>query len=369
MGYALTELKQYTRSNEYYREVQKIYITMGDTINLCTILNNIGFNYRDLNDSINSYKVHKEAIALAKHTHDLELLAKCYNKISSSYNHFKNKGKRIEYLGLERDVYIKLDNSQKIAETYENQGDAYADLMKYELAKKSFLSAMSFYEKAKNIYKQAEMYWDYGYQLNNGSKDYDESIRAYRKAYELYMQNKDSADASTMLSNIGQNYWSKLDYQKAIESHRAAIELAKKCKNQKQVATSWSKLSTLYSESNNPVASVEALQNAVEALATVNDSTLLASTCKDLASSYSKSKNYTKAFEFFNKAMAIQRAKKDTLSYASTLYSRGTVYHNKNDYKQAAKDYQDALVLQRKIKDKSGVIYTLTNLGCYSAIG
>lgn len=364
LGLAVAENKKdYKKSTDYYQQAIKLYVQLHDTASWVTLLNNIGFNYRDLKDSINAYKNHQEAIRIAKTTKSKESLADAYDRFSSSYNSFNNKKKRIEYLQKALQLWGDLNNFQKVAETYEKVGDAYADLNLPEAARNAFMKAMTFYEKSGNAIKQAEMYWDYAYQTGNGLHNYDRSIEVYKIAYDLYMHAGDSADASTMLSNIGQNYWSKLEYQKAIESHRAAIALATQCKNKSQVASSWSKLSTLYSESNNPTASVEALVNAVTALTAINDSTMLSSTCVNLANAYGKSKDYAKSFEYFNKALAIRKAMKDSSGVASTYYSMAGIYQNKSDFKESKRYYEEALALQRKLKDKSSMIYTLTNQG------
>jgi tetratricopeptide (TPR) repeat protein len=93
--------------------------------------------------------------------------------------------------------------------------------------------------------QEAESHWEYAYNQGTQLFKYDEAIGRYRVAYNLYMEAGDSVNASVMLSNVGQNYWSKLDFDKAIEAHQAAIALAKKCRNLTQVASSWSKLATL----------------------------------------------------------------------------------------------------------------------------
>jgi CHAT domain-containing protein len=364
IGLAIADTKKdFKKSTDYYQQCKGIYMQLHDTVNWVIILNNIGFNYRDLKDSVNSYKNHLAAIALAKASKKKESVADSYDRLSSSYNSFKNKHKRIEYLQLEQQLWDELSDFGKSAEAFEKLGDTYVDLSQFETARTQFMKAAAFYEKAGNTVKQAEMYWDYAYQTGNGLHNYDQSIQNYKIAYGLYIQAGDSADASTMLSNIGQNHWSKLEYEKAIESHRAAIALANQCKNKSQVASSWTKLATLYSESNNPTASVEALTNAVEALTAVNDSTTLAATCVTLATGYGKSKDYGKAFDFFAKALNIRKAMKDSSGIASTYYAMAGVYQSKSDFKESIRYYQDALALQRKRRERSDMIYSLANLG------
>lgn len=402
VAYTFSRLKDYKKSNETYRVAEKYFLK--DTSGRCSIINNIGYNYRDINDSISAYKMHNEAIALATQWKNSENLADVYFRTSDSYNHFKNYHKRIAYLKLQQqylekigqagkvaeclerqgdaesslqkyqaaitafqqaaDEYNKVGNKSEVAECLEKQGDNYVFLEKYEIARSTFLQAAEAYKMAGNTNKEAEMHWDCGYNWAKGATiNYDESIREYEEAYKMYMQQGDSVNASTMLSNIGQNNWSKSDYPKAIEYHRAAINLATKCKNIKRVAESWSKLTKLYTESNNPIASAEALSNATAALEKIGDSTDLAKNYVDLADNYSKSKQYEKATEFYSKAMAVQKIRKDSIGYASTLSSLGGMFQNKREFKEASKYYDQAYVIQKRLKDDYNLIYTLANRG------
>ncbi|HCW06446.1 MAG TPA: hypothetical protein DGG95_03660, partial [Cytophagales bacterium] len=402
IAYTLGKLNNLKKSSETYRISEKYFLN--DTTSRCSLINNIAYNYRDANDSINAYKIHNEAIALAVKSSNAENLADVYYRTSDSYNHFKNYRKRIFYLKLQQtfleklakiekiaeclerqgdalaslnkyesaiatfqqaaDQYKKAGNENEVAECLEKQGDNYVSLENYETARVTFLKASEAYKLAGNGNKEAEMHWDCGYQWGNGNPlNYEEAIHEYEVAYKMYMQLADSVNASTMLSNIGQDYCNLKDYPKSIESHRAAISLATKSKNLKRVAASWSKLTKIYTESNNPIASAEALSNATEALEKIGDSTELAKNYVDLADNYKTSKHYEKAIDFYSKALAIQKIKKDSVSYASTLSSLGGLYHNKREFKEASKYYDQASVIQKRLKDKYNLIYTLANRG------
>lgn len=353
------------RKNElaYYKEAEKIYVQLKDSSNLSTIINNIGYTYRDSNDSVNAYKYHQKAIEMDKLNPDKSLLANSYEHLAESYKHFKNYIKSAEMYELASKFYTTAGNATKAASNLSNAGNRYADARQYQRSVAVFKSVEDMYHRIGDKGKEAEAYWNWAYQTGQNLRNYDAAIENYRIAYKLYMEAKDSVNASVMLSNIGQNYWSKLDYEKAIESHKAAIELATRCRNKEQVASSWSRLATLYKESNNPIAATSALNNAANALLQINDSTLLSSTYQELGNSYSKSKEYAKAIDFLDRSIAIRKKKRDTLNWASSNYDLAGIYHTKNDLKNAQQLYMETVNLRRKIKDKDGEVYALVGLG------
>jgi CHAT domain-containing protein/uncharacterized protein HemY len=344
----------------YYDEAKNLYTQIKDTTNLATVYSNIGYQYKDLGDSINSYKSHQKAIALT--TKRTAEHADAHERLGFSYQHFKNWKKSLQSHQEALRLYKVEGDFSKSGKAAENIASVYKETKDYENVGKYYKESIELYRQAGARSDEAESYWDYAFNLGN-LRQYDEAIKNYRIAYGIYMEERDSVNASVMLSNVGQDYWNKLDYENAIKSHQAAIDLAKLCKNQKQVASSWSKLASLYTESNNPVAATQALNNTVDALTTLNDSTLLSSAYNDLADSYLKSKNYSNSITYYNRAIDFRRALRDSSNWALSVYGLAGAYQNKNEYKKAEEQYQQSLKLYRKLKDKSNAAYSLANLG------
>ncbi len=363
MAFTYGHMKDRKNEVTYYKEAENIYAQLKDSANLSTILNNLGYAYRDSKDSINSYKYHQKVIAFDKLSKDKSRLANSYDHLADSYKSFGNMRKSAEAYEEASRLYLVAGNISKAASNLTNAGNRYADVKMYHKSVDLFKQVEGLYRQLGDKGKEAEAYWNWAYQTGQNLKNYDAAIANYKIAYDLYMEAKDSVNASVMLSNIGQNYWSKLDYEKAIESHKAAIELARKCRNNEQVASSWSRLATLYKESNNPIAATAALNNAATALLQINDSTLLSSTYQELGNSYSRSKEYGKAIDYLEKSIAIRKKKHDTVNWASSSYDLAGVYHTRNDMKNAERFYLESASLRRKIKDKDGQVYALVGLG------
>lgn len=351
------------KSIEYYTEAVKIYKLQNDTTNTATVLNNIGYQYRDLGDSVNAYKYHQQALTLTNVKHRMAEQADTHDRWAVTCKHFGNKEQSLFHYRESARLFKAAGNNHKSAQVLLNVGKGYAALKNYSKANEIYLQAVSEFNMLGDKAQEAESHWEYAYNLGSHLFKYDEAIGRYQIAYKLYIEAADSVNASVMLSNIGQNYWSKLDFEKAIQFHQSAIALAKKCRNLAQVASSWSKLATLFTETNNPVAAQEALNNTVSALRQLNDSTQLAPAYQDLAASYIKTKEFTTAFEYYNKAIGLLKASKDTVNWALAIANLASGYQSKTDYKEAERLYLETLTLQRKVNDKPNLIYTLANLG------
>jgi CHAT domain-containing protein len=364
IGYALGEyFKDDKAAIKHYEQCAAIYREIKDTSNLNTIYANLGYHHRTLGDSVKSYQYHEKGIALIRNYSDKNDFGYALEKAAKAYAHFGNRKKEIQYYKQAIDIYKSIDNHGKAALMADYLGETYGAIKNFEEGVKSHKQAIELYHLAGDKANEASSYWDYAYMIGTSMGQYESGIQNYLLAYDRYMQVPDSVNASVMLSNVGQSYWSLYNYEKAIEYHRRAIDIASKSKNMQQVAKSWSKLAQLYSESNNPVSSFEALKNSVAALETVNDSLELANSYNEIANSYVKAKDYKTGFANFEKAIAIRTAKKDKSALGVSLYDLAYAYHTKGEYKNAEKYYLEALKIKKELKERDGEIYCLSNIG------
>ena len=323
------------------------------------MISNTGVSYRNLEDSVNSYKFHQRAVDLTLPNSDPLNLTYSYEKMAKSYGHFKNFGKQLELLNRVLVIYKAKASHLKAGETAKNIGKVYEEELKeYKTAAPFYSLNITEVNETTDLDAQANAYWYSAYNLGR-MEQYKDAIAGYEKAFTLFLLNKDTSNASVMRSNVGQTEWSLENFDKAIEAHKLAIELAKKGKNQEMIYKSWNALADLYKATGNPVNSTEALGNAITALEALKDSVKLGSSYSSIAGTYAKSKDYAKSNVYYTKAVAMRKALKDTTSWASDLYDWGLVYNEKKEFKPAKEKLKESLTLYRKINDKSGEVYDL----------
>ncbi len=358
------EEKDYRTAIVQYNKSLAIYSQGTDTTNWKSILASLGVMYEFLNDSSNAYRYYQLAIDLTLKNSDPANLLYAYEKAAGGFGTFKNYRRKMAILKKELAICQLQGDHAKVGELSKSIAKILEDDLKdYETANHYFLQAIEHYNQTDLYALRGDTYWSYAYNVGVNQKGDKDAIPLYELAYGLYLQAKDTSDASVVRSNVGQSYWAINNFDKAIEAHKEAIYLANRSRNQQQIFKSWSALADLYKNTQNPVASAEALKNAASAAEKLSDSTLLASTYFDLAGSYSKSKDYLQAFHFYEKSLSLRKMLKDSLNMATTLASIGSMYHTRNEYVKAKDYYLQSLDLRKKIKDKPGSIYTLADLG------
>ena len=364
-AYNLDEnLKRNKEGIENYQVAIGHFKAVHDTANLKSVITNVAMIYREMNDSVNSYKFHQQSIDLTYKYADPLLLAYCYEITAASYAHFKNYGKQKELLLKRLQIYEELKDNNMAGEAAISLGKMYEENIKdYSTAESYYLKGIAYHNLTNNLDRQANALWNYAYNHGQNLRDHQLAIEKYEVAYSLYMQNRDTSNASVMRSNVAQNYWSLEDFDKAILNHKLAIALATKGKNQAMIAKSWNALADLYKKTNNPVDSKEALINAIGALEELKDSVQLAAAYTSVGGSYTKSQDYQKAFEFYDKAAMLHKKLKDTALWASDLYEWALAHQYKMEYATAEEKFNSSMQLYRKINDKFSEVYCLVQLG------
>lgn len=348
---------------ESYKKSIGLFTELKDTSSLTSVLANVGIIYRELNDSVNSYKYHNLTMAAVQGYKNPEQVLYCMKTYAESGSHFKNYGKQKQWTIGQLEVQRKSGDPVKIGEALKAVGKVYEESYKdYATADAYYVKALEQFKKANNIDKIANIYWSQGYNKKENQLEYAEAIKIFELAYGYFMQNRDSSHASVMRSNVAQTYWSMEDFQKAIDNHKKAIDLATKAKNNEMIAKSWNALADLYKKTDNPVRSTEALGNAIIALETLQDTAQLTTAYTSIASSYSQSKEYAKSFVYYEKVVAIRKSKRDTTNWASALYDWAGAYQRKGEYKLAEEKYRLSMELHRKSKDKANEVYDLISI-------
>ncbi len=357
------ERKTIKKSEEFYLEAIKHYQSLGDTSSVVTVYGNIGYNYRDINDSTTAYKFHQKGILYVEKSRRYHDIILAHEKMANTARHFKNRNKEMIHNRLAIS-YAKVQGDWVKAASLANViGDALTDMKQFDQALEAYQEGMEFGKKGNNPAAEASNVWDFSYVSGENLGKRDQALAGYQRAFKLYLLAHDSVNAATMLSNVGQVLWKKKEFEKAIAAHQEAIEFSKLCKNFDQIAYSWSKLADLYRETNNPVASAVSLSESVLALEMLNDSTRISAGYFDLGRSYLSAKDYPKALEAFDRSLQIRKRQRDSLNWASTIYEMGSAYWSKTDYAPASVYLNQSLKLYRAIKDDPGTVYSLVSLG------
>ena len=366
-AYSLSNLpKRLNESNEYYEKAAAIYKKTGSNENYASVLSNIGYNYRDMNDSTATYKTFRGLIKYLEGgvngDYKTKNLAYAKEKYGHMLKHFGNHTQAMKMRLQSAEGYQSIKNFEKACTVYEEAGKSADAAKRHIQAETYFRQALAMARAANDKSKQANALWNIAYNIGSYQKKSKEALPLWEDAYTLFLEAGDTANASVMRSNVGQEMWTLLDFDKAIENHLKAIDIATKGKHLSQVAYSWRKLADLYNKTENVVKESESMAKAIETLEVLKDSTELLTSYFEMAYSLTTAQETSKADAYLNKALNFAIAKNDSTNIAWAYYKFAGLYYAK-DQDKANKYYEMAAPIQRKLGDKTNLIYTIASHG------
>ncbi|WP_413200152.1 CHAT domain-containing protein [Nostoc piscinale] len=306
---------KYSPALEFYQQSLTIQKAKGDKSGTAQTLNNIGVVYLNLGNY---------AQALDSYQQGLKNLQECcstfygtqaaiFNNISGAYFSLGQYQKSLEFAEKSTNIYKKLgtgeykstdeqaikllynalgQNAQALQQVTNraNVGDAFG--------KDSF----QFQGAALNLNNIGQIYFSLG--------KYDEALKLYQQALEIYKQNNYKLGLAVALNNIGRVYQNLGNYNQALEYNQ------------------------------------QALANYRE----VGDRTGEGVTISNLGQVYQKQNQYDQALGLYQQAVAIHREVEDKISEAATLKFLGDVLAAQNQPPLAIAFYKQSVNLTETIR-------------------
>jgi tetratricopeptide (TPR) repeat protein len=341
-------------SNEYYEKAAAIYKKSSSKENYASVMSNIGYNYRDMNDSTRAYKVYKDLLKYVRIGADGKYKTKnvsySLEKWGHTLKHFGHHLLAMKVRAQAAEGYKSIEDYDKAFTLFEEAGKSADAVKRYLEAEKYFRQSMAMADLLNDKSKKANALWNIAYNKGTYQLKTKDAFPLWEEAYTLFLEAGDTANASVMRSNVGQEHWTLLNFDKAIENHEKAIEIATKGKHLTQVAYSWRKLADLYKKTENSAKEV------------LKDTTELLTSYFDIAQSLINSQELNKAESYLNKSLAMAKARNDSSNVAWAYYKFAGMYHGR-DLDKANKYYEMAAPIQRKLGEKSNLIYTIASHG------
>ena len=365
-AFSLSNVPRLKESNEYYQKAADLFKKSNNNADYASVMSNIGYNYRDANDSVSAYRTFRDLLKYlrggAESNYKTKNLSYALEKAGHTYKHFGNHTQAMKVRVQSAEGYKSVKDFDKACTLYEDAGKSADAAKRYTLAEKYYKEAVAMATQLNDKSKKANAIWNLAYSLGTNQKRNREALPMWEEAYTLFLEAGDTANASVMRSNVGQESWTLLDFDKAIENHLKAIDIATKGKYLTQVAYSWRKLADLYKKTNNAVKETEATVKVIEMQEILKDTAELLSSYFDIAYSLTNAQEVSKADSYLDKALKMAMRRKDSTNIAWAYYKFAGLYHSR-DLDKANKYYEMAAPLQRKIGDKTNLIYTMASHG------
>jgi CHAT domain-containing protein len=358
-----TEGKSYQRPLELYGKAMRYYAAQQDTVNWRTMLTNMAVMHRNMEDSVSAYRLNDEAIALCRPNADPDVPIAAYQKAAETAQYFKHRGKRIKYL----EQKLALANQKKdmaiAGATLEAIGKVYEDdLKQYRKADEVYQRSLLDYQKAGDKSGVAGTYWNIAFNNTNNLKRPKEGVSNYLKALALYRELKDSANTSTILGNLAGSYRTLNDSVQSYKYHQLALEMIPRSSAEKFRGEAYAKTAATYEHFKNYGKQIFWLTKQAELYKGKVKTEDQVDAITNLAKAYRDHSDYQRADQLLKEALGLVLTTKnlDAQANAWWSYSYNLGLMNKNE--ESIDGYEKAYQLFLTNKDTSNAMVIRSNI-------
>ncbi|MBN9292784.1 MAG: tetratricopeptide repeat protein [Flavobacteriia bacterium] len=240
-------------------------------------------------------------------------------KISMNFAIVKRiKGEYRESIRLSDEVLKKAKSEDIKASAYNNLGAAYKRVGENEKAIKNYISALSIYEKTKNL-----------------------------------------MDAATVENNVGLLYQSLEDFGKAKEYHESALKHFSLIKNQEGISKSYNMLGIVLANQEDLEGALGFFRKSYEIEQRLNNKVGISEAVNNIGGIYFYLGKIDSALVYFEKSLQIDRENKDYSNLADGLNNLAEVYMNSGDYRNARLNLDSSIYYSTKFNYANAYLHSL----------
>ncbi|MBW4562509.1 MAG: tetratricopeptide repeat protein [Mojavia pulchra JT2-VF2] len=317
---------QYQKALDFYQQALAIQKANSDHIGSADTLNNIGVVY----------------INLGNYTQALD----SYQKALSTVQDFCYKEKLTCFYGTE-------------AAILNNLAGAYFSLGQYQ-------KSLDLAEKSSTIYRKFRT-GEYKGATKQDIKLLYDALGQNPQALQQVTNRANVGDAfgkdsfqfqgeALNLNNIGQIYFSQGKYEQALKLYQQALDIYKANKYPAGIAVTLNNIGRVYSNTGKYSQAIESNQQALTNYQAVGDRTGEGVTISNLGQIYQKQNQYEKVLGLYQQALAIHREVSDKISETATLKYLGDVLSSQNQPQLAIGFYKQSVNLTETIRQNLRVV-------------
>ena len=245
----------------------------------------------------------------------------------------------ITYVNLAKELSVKLNYTEGLANSFWFMGKYYKKLGKYPEALDAYSASLNFFKKKNDLVGQSII-------LNNMGSLYQDqgqetkALEYYFQALKLGEKAENKTRIVTALGNIGVVYMNKANtYDKALEYLLRALPLARELKDDYVIGAVTVNIGEVYMNKNMDDSALYYFNQSLIAVGLTVD---VCYTLNDIGKLYEKKQNYDSALTYHNRALKIatdlgvqEYIAGSLLGIAQTYYSQGKVTASLSAYKKA----------------------------------
>lgn len=173
-GIVFSQESNYYMALEMYQKALKIYLEIGQKINVAKAYNNIGIVYKSQQNNIKALEYFKKAFAIQEEIGE-QTAAVTLTNIGVIYAEKGDKKQALSYYLKAKKLFEKMNNQRGFALLNNYFGDYYKNEKDYNLAGQYYTTALNLYEEMQNKFGASLALYNLGL-LHLELKKYDEAI-------------------------------------------------------------------------------------------------------------------------------------------------------------------------------------------------
>ncbi|MFQ3599021.1 MAG: tetratricopeptide repeat-containing sensor histidine kinase [Chloroherpetonaceae bacterium] len=273
-----------------------------------------------------------------------------------------NAQKAIEQFSEAQLLYLSLNDSFNVADSYLKLGSVYRYLTDYE-------NALQCYEKGLAMFRELNDANGTAMALNNlgnvfySTTDYARALQCYQESLSLYLSLGDDAGIASTFANLALIYERLGDYVQALQFNQESLKLREKTGDKKGMSISLNNIGMVYEKLSDFPNAISTHEQSLQLKRDIGDLYGISQSLNNLGNVYEKMGERMRALDYYTESLSIQQSINDKQGVAYSLNNIGHIHETFCEFQDALRFYNEGLSIFRSIGDKYGVANSLIGLG------
>ena len=340
-----------------------------DTLRL-NLLIDLSYDYYTFNPDKGLERAN-EAIELAVLLQQTKKLATAYQHKGHNYSIKGQDSVALEMYDKAIAVHKKINNHNGVARTIFNKGLIYFGRSDYKRSTDAYYMAYSVFEKEKDSFLMAKMLNSIG--INNMYiSDYPMAITKFLSATKIYdkIGFTNGIEYANVINNIGLVYNRLGKYDEALKYYEKALDIFQKIDNRQQIASALNNIGNVYDNLGKSEKAIDFQQQAYRINKDIDNKRGMASNLINMGIAYASLSQHDTALEYLNQTKGMYEELGDLTNLGIAHNYLGESYLNLADklqpignrYAKANTHFKKALQLAEQTGSLEGQHTALNNL-------
>lgn len=307
---------------ETYRQAETLARELEDDRILFWILNQMGFDWRNLENYVQARNCYDEAISLATQMHD----------------------------------------KAKLRTTYHGLADIYWKQNKNKQALKWAQKALAIAEEIGNKKVLAHSYHQLGL-ICNSQRNHAVALDWFHRSIAINKELENNASLAWNYMNIASIYHVQGNVEQSIPIYQQALAICREIGDKRGEAIIARGLGRIYLELNDPDQAMAWYQNALIFWEKAGNKTEIMWAHQGLGHAYFQQGNYDQALEQYQTVLALREGGEIFYGLAWVYYNIGLIHKDRGEFNQALNRLEEALQIWHKLNNKQAQVKAAQNIG------